>query len=161
MFQIYILKMEDSVRKVKEDEDGGIVLCDKCNYYVRSFQDLRRHKTTVHKEVFTEILLDDNGRLCKSERRDTTKAHIHEHGSELNGPSSNMYVGPQMEDNGDISNTVKVEQEDSFSRPAEKDRQRRQCDKCEYTVRFKGGTRDMTRHMTTVHMEVLVLLLIV
>ena len=156
MFQIYTFKMEDSIKKAKEDQNGGRVVCDKCNYCVRSFQDLRRHKTTVHKEFLTEVLLDDDGRLYKS-----VKAHSHEHGSELNGPSSNMYVGPQMEDNSDIRNTVKVEEDDSFSRPAEKDRQRRQCDKCEYTVRFKGGTRDMTRHMTTVHMEVLVLLLIV
>ena len=62
----------------------------------------------------------------------------------------------QMEGYRDMSTTVKAENQDYFKRKTENAGQRRQCDKCEYTVRFKGGSRDMTRHMTTVHMEVFV-----
>ena len=80
-----------------------------------------------------------------------------------------MYIGPKMEDYSVISKAFELKREDSFSRKAEfkredsvsrgeeKDERRRQCEKCEYTVRFKGGTRDMIRHMTTVHMEVFIL----
>ena len=111
-------------------------------------------------------LLESDGRLfyhcdlCKykSVRRDTLKAHMHEHGNEPRMPISNMYLGPQTEDNSIIiSNTVKAERVDSFSSKAENEGQRRKCEKCEHTVRFKGGTRDMNMHMTTVHFEVLFL----
>ena len=53
--------MEDSITKAEAGEDGGRILCDKCNYCVRiggSLQDLRRHMITVHKEVFTKNIIN-------------------------------------------------------------------------------------------------------